>query len=377
MEYYRTWAQINLDHIRHNLNLIRKLAGEEKIAAVVKANAYGHGAREVARAVEDGCDFFAAACAEEAMELKEAGIRKPVLILGYTPPCQYGKLIAGEIRPTIYSVEDAALFNREAERQNRTADIFISVDTGMTRIGFPDSEDGAERIGRIRAMEQLRIEGISSHLASADEEDPASSLCQFRRFESFLSLLKKRDPSFEIPIKTVCNSAGAMAFSPRYGMIRPGIALYGLYPSDSMVRIGLLPALELKTHIIQITEADKGCGVSYGHTYITDKKTKIATLSAGYADGVPRLLSNRGRVIINGQYAPIVGRVCMDLMMVDLTGIRARVGDTATVIGRDGEKSIPAEEVASLAQTIPYEIVCGISARVKRSYILNGKVMTP
>ncbi len=371
-DYLRCWAEISLSAIGHNIEEVRKrLAPGVRLLAVIKADAYGHGAVRVGKYLEDRVNYFAVATLEEAVELRENGIRLPILILGYTSPSQYEDLVAFDITQTIYSRETAELLDREAANQGKKAGIHIALDTGMTRIGFQVTEEDADVIAAIGRLPHLKMEGLFTHFACADQKDKTYCSGQLEKFNRMVRMLEER--KVEIPLKHVCNSAGIMEFDDfRYDMVRSGIVTYGMYPSEEVrkERLDLIPALEWKSRVIHVKEVGNGLGVSYGATYVTHEgRTRIATVSAGYADGYPRALSSKGRVLIHGQYAPILGRVCMDQFMVDVSGIPdVRVEDVVTLVGRDGENSISIEEIADPAARFNYEMACGISRRVTRVY---------
>lgn len=371
-DYLRCWAEISLSAIGHNIEEVRKrLAPGVRLLAVIKADAYGHGAVRVGKYLEDRVDYFAVATLEEALELRENGIRLPILILGYTSPSQYEDLVAFDITQTIYSRETAELLDREAANQGKKAGIHIALDTGMTRIGFQVTEEDADVIAAIGRLPHLKMEGLFTHFACADQKDKTYCSGQLEKFNRMVRMLEERE--VEIPLKHVCNSAGIMEFDDfRYDMVRSGIVTYGMYPSEEVrkERLDLIPALEWKSRVIHVKEVGNGLGVSYGATYVTHEgRTRIATVSAGYADGYPRALSSKGRVLIHGQYAPILGRVCMDQFMVDVSRIPdVRVEDVVTLVGRDGENSISIEEIADPAARFNYEMACGISRRVTRVY---------
>ncbi len=369
--YYRCWAEVSLPAIRHNLMEAKKrLDPAVKTLAVIKADAYGHGAVRVGKYIEDISDFFAVATAKEAEELRTAGIRIPILILGYTSAEESAELVRLDIRPAVYSVAMAEALDLEAGKQRKKAGIHIALDTGMTRIGYPPTEGAADEIARISRLPNIEIEGIFSHFSCADMTDKAYTSMQAEAFERMLEMLGKR--GVRIPVRHICNSAGIMDFADyRYDMVRAGIILYGIYPSEEVIKenLDLQPALSWKARVVHVKEVGPGTSVGYGASWTADKKTKIATVSAGYADGYPRALSNRGRVLIRGQYAPIIGRVCMDLFMVDVSEIPdVRTEDVVTLIGRDGDGHIPVEEVADPAGRFNYEMLCNISARVPRVY---------
>ena len=375
MKYERCYAVISLPAIYSNLQHVRALAGEDSsLVTVVKANGYGHGSVEIAKYTEDITDCFAVAVLSEAIELREAGIRKPILILGYTSPSLYEDLISYDVMTALYNEEEARILSETAVRAGKTAVIHIAVDTGMTRIGFRCNEESAETIKRISGLPGIAIKGMFTHLSCADMEAEWAeeyTKKQLDEFDSLIRMLKERN--VEIPFRHAFNSAKTMSFEQRgYQGVRSGIVTYGLYPSDEVDKNVLLlkPALSWYAHVIHIADTEPGRGVSYGATYHTKKEcTRIATVSAGYADGYPRALSGKGRVLIRGQYAPIIGRVCMDQFMVDVSDIEGvQVEDTVTLIGRDGENEITADEIAVLDQTINYEVTCRISPRVHRIY---------
>ncbi len=372
--YFRVRAEVSLPAVQHNLAEVRrKINPATKLLAVVKADAYGHGAVPVVEAIEEKnlADYYGVAIIEEAVKLREAGVKKPILILGYTDQEQYELLVSYDITQTIFQYEMAEALSREALRQGRRARIHIKLDTGMTRIGFTDSAESIEEIKRIASLDNIDVEGIFSHFACADETDKTSAKKQLSRYRNFVDLLEKEE--LFIPIRHIANSAGIIELPETYfNMVRCGIATYGIYPSDEVnqAEVKLIPAMEIKSHIIFVKEVEPGVGVSYGSTYITGKKTKIATIPVGYADGYSRNLSNCGKVIIHGQLAPIIGRICMDQFMVDVTGIGdVRQGDTVTLLGRDGDALISAEELSAWSHSFAYELVCTVGTRIPREYL--------
>ncbi len=370
-QYLRTYAEVDLEAIAHNIEEIRKKVGKEvMIAAVIKADGYGHGSIPVAKRLEKDVDFFCVAAIEEAIELREHGFDLPILILGYTSPSQYEDVVKYQIAQTIYDYETAEQLNIIAETMGQKAKVHIALDTGMNRIGFYWNEHSLEDIEAISKMEHIELEGCFSHFSCADMADKDFSKMQMKVYDDFLDAFEKR--GIVIPIKHLCNSAGIMEFdSHRFNMVRSGIITYGLYPSDEVDKtaLQLQPALQWKTHVIHVKTVGAGAAVSYGATYVTDGPTRIATISIGYADGYPRALSNKGRVLIHGQSAPIIGRVCMDQLMVNVTHIpNVKVEDVVTLVGRDGNAYISVEEVAELSDSFNYEFVCDISKRVPRIY---------
>ncbi len=372
--YYRVQANVNLDAIRHNLLEVRKkLDQDTKLMVIIKADAYGHGAVPLAKAIGDSgkIDYYGVAIIEEAVELREAGINKPILVLGYTPKEQYNLVVANDVAQTVFQFDMAKALSEEAKRQGKIAKIHIKIDTGMTRIGYTDTYDSVNEIKRIIALDHIEVEGLFSHFACADETDKTSTQKQLERYINFIKILEQED--IHIPVKHIANSAGIIEFPKAYfNMVRCGIATYGIYPSDMVNReeIILTPAMEIKTHVIFVKEVESGVGVSYGSTYVTDKKTKIATIPVGYADGYSRNLSNQGKVIIHGQYAPILGRICMDQFMVDVTEIKdVKQGDIVTLLGKDGDACISAEELAEWSHSFAYELVCTVGKRIPRVHL--------
>lgn len=371
--YYRVQAKVHLNAIRHNLLEIRgKIDQAAKLMVIIKADAYGHGAVPLAKAIGESSlvDAYGVAIIEEAIELREAGISKPLLILGYTPKEQYDLVVAYNVAQTIFQYEMAEALSKEAVKQNKTARIHIKVDTGMSRIGFTDTRESIQHIKKIAELPNIEIEGLFSHFARADEEDRKTTEAQLARYRSFVKDLEKEN--IHIPIKHIANSAGIIEFpEASYNMVRCGIATYGIYPSDMVhkERVELIPAMEIKTHVIYVKDVEAGVGISYGATYITDRKRRIATIPVGYADGYSRNLSNCGKVIIHGQYAPVVGRICMDQFMVDVTDISdVKQGDTVTLLGRDADAYISAEELAEWSHSFAYELVCTVGKRIPRVY---------
>ena len=370
--YLRTWCEVDLRAIRQNMINIRKKAGQgPKVMAVIKADGYGHGAAEIGQYIYDEADYFGVATIEEAVELREAGIDKPILVLGYTSPSLYGQNLKYDVEQTVYTMEAAEKMSEEAVKSGRTARIHIALDTGMTRIGVSPDEKGLAFVQAVQRLPGISVVGLFSHLSCADMADKTYTREQLARFDFFVELLEKNHIS--IPVKHVCNSAGIMEFDDhRYDMVRAGISLYGLYPSEEVRKeaLELAPAMEWKTHVVNIMEPEMNRGISYGATYVTDHPCRIATISIGYADGYPRSLSNKGWVLIHGKKAPIVGRVCMDQTMVDITDIPdVKMEDVVTLIGRDGEERISVEDMADLSGSFNYEFVCDVGQRVKRIYL--------
>ncbi|MCM1495045.1 MAG: alanine racemase [Bacteroides sp.] len=376
LPYYSLQAEVDLDAIRHNIiEMKQQLQTGTKLLAVIKADAYGHGAVAVAKALEAQADYYGVAHVSEAEELREYGIQKPILILGYSAPEEFPDLIRKDITVTIFRLEDARRLSQLAEKMNRTVKIHIKVDTGMNRIGFPCSQEAIEAIREIVTLPGLEAEGIFTHFAKADEKDKSSVEQQLAKFRHMLGALEEEGITFSL--RHAANSAAIIELGTLgLDMVRSGISTYGLYPSPEVDRtaVELIPAMSLRSHVIHIKTVPAGEGIGYGWTYRTEKETRIATIPVGYADGYPRALSNQGRVLIHGMEAPVVGRVCMDQMMVDVTGIpQMAVGDVVTLFGRDGEAFLPVEELAAASSSFHYEFLCGISHRVPRVYRWKGR----
>ncbi len=366
--YWRTYARIDLDAIEKNFKTLKSALQEGgKTMAVVKANGYGHGALRVAKRLEDQCDYFAVACCEEALELRAGGIQKPILILSYSHPSQYKMLVQNDISLTLFNADEARLLSETALSLKTRAKVHIAVDTGMGRIGVTPDESGASIVEEIAALKGIFPEGIFSHYASADEKDKSDADRQTALFDSFLQRLEKKNIFF--PLKHICNSAASMEMEKKYDLCRLGIALYGIYPSEEVDRtkLKLIPAMEVISHVVHVKEVPKGFSLGYGHIYTADKPTRIATVAIGYADGFPRDMTEKGYVLIHGKKAPVVGKVCMDQIMVDINSIPdVKVGDEVTVLGKNGEEEISADTFGSLCHSFSYEVVCSFSSRVIR-----------
>ena len=369
--YLRAYAEVDLEAIGHNIAEVRRNVGDSvKICAVIKADAYGHGAVAVGRYLESAVEYFAVATVDEAIELREAGIRLPIIILSYVSPSRYDEVVKYGITQTVYSYETAELLAKAAAAQGRTAKVHVALDTGMSRIGFAVNEQSADEIRRISLLSVLELEGMFTHFSCADMYDKSYSRMQMERYDRMCDMLDDR--GVVIPIKHICNSAGIMEFdSHRFQMVRSGIITYGLYPSEEVDKsaLDLRPAMSFRSHVVNVHTAEAGTGVSYGATFVTDRPTRIATVSVGDADGYPRALSNKGRVLIHGQFAPVLGRVCMDQIMVDVSHIdNVQIEDIVTLFGRDGDNYIPVEEPADMSSSFNYEFVCSLSRRVTRVY---------
>ena len=376
MHYDNTQVVIDLDAIEKNIDAVREKTGLP-IMAIIKADAYGHGAIQVARLLEHKCAFFGVSSMLEAMELRRAGLETPILILGYTPVAAYPTAIRQGIRPSIFHYEDALALSQAAQDAGLTDVPFhFALDTGMSRIGFQVTEEDADACERIAKLPNLEIEGIFSHFATADSADLTRAKRQAELFYRFDDMLRQR--GVEIPIRHLDNSAGIMNFDHPCEMVRSGIITYGLYPSDEVDpgALSLTPALSWKCRITHLKLLEAGREISYGGTYVTTHPTRVATIPVGYADGYRRSLSGKFYVLIRGKKAPILGRVCMDQLMVDVTDIPdVQLEDPVVLIGRSGNECITVEQIAAAADSFNYEFVCGISRRVPRIYMQGGRVV--
>ena len=378
MQYMRVYAPVDLDAIVFNLESMRKnIDRETGMLGVIKADAYGHGSVPVAAAIEDYVDGFAVATADEAMLLRRNGIQKMILILGVTHPSRYQELIENEIRPAIFTLAQAKPLSEAAANMKKTAKIHLALDTGMRRIGLEADESGADLAAAIGALPGIEVEGLFTHFSRADEMEKTSAMTQLDRYLHFTELLKAR--GLEIPIKHCSNSAGIIDLpQANLNCVRAGITMYGMYPSEEVQKdkVPLKPALGLKSFVTYVKELGPGEEISYGGTYVTERTMRIATVAVGYGDGYPRSLSNCGYVLIYGKRARILGRVCMDQLMVDVTDImEADVDTPVTLIGKDGDEEITMEHLAELCGGFHYEMVCDIGKRVPRVYYRGGKVV--
>lgn len=391
-EYSRVYATVNLDAIHSNVEHMKaNMEPQVKMMGVIKTDGYGHGAIPIAKELEplEYMYGFATATIEEAFILKQSGVKKPIVVLGHTFPYCYERMVQEEIRPTVFSydmVKQLALVNakwNEKEQKPhpgceiRRTKVHIKVDTGMSRIGICPDEEGIRFVKQVISLPEIEIEGIYTHLARADEEDKTSAKKQVEVFQQFISQIKEVT-GYDIPICHCSNSAGIIEIKEAgMNMVRAGIALYGLWPLEKNDMITLTPAMEIKSQIIFMKEVKPGTEISYGGTFVTDRQTKIATIPVGYGDGYPRGLSNKGYVLIRGQKAPILGRVCMDQFMVDVTDIKeVKEGDAVTLLGKDGVESITMEELGEISGRFNYELACCIGKRVPRVYIKSGKVVS-
>jgi alanine racemase len=377
-EYYRVEADIDLDAIRSNIVTMKNCIPEgKKLLAVIKANAYGHGAIEVAKSLDDLCDYYGVACVDEALELRIAGVEKPILILGETDDSLFEKVVQQDITTTIFTLEQAKSLSEKAGALGKRAKLHIKLDTGMNRIGFPCNQVSEAAIAEIAKLPNLDMEGIFTHYFKADCVDKSSAMEQLAKYTDMLNRLEQRGITFAI--RHISNSAGIMEMpNDTYDMVRSGISTYGLYPSEEMDKEAcvLHPAMTFKSHITHVKTVKAGETVGYGATYTLPCDKRIATVGVGYADGYARALSNQGRMLVKGQFAPIVGRVCMDQTMIDVSEIPdVAVGDEVVLFGAQGENVLPVEEVADMSASFNYEFVCDINRRVPRIFYEQGKVI--
>jgi len=369
--YRPTWAEINLDHLAYNiLQIKRKLPPKTKVMPCVKADAYGHGLVPVARKlVSCNVDYLSVASIDEAIQLRKANIDLPILVLGMILKKDIAPLFKYNITQTVCTEELAIALNNMAKAQRRNINIHIKIDTGMGRIGVLHHE-ALKFIKKTHKLKHVNIEGIFTHLACADV-NRSFTLYQIDIFERLISELQSL--GIQIPLIHVANSIGIISYKEsHFNMVRPGLVMYGLYPQEGL-DIKLKPVLSLKARVVYVKKVPRGWGISYGHTYITERDSTIVTLPIGYGDGYPRSLSNIAPVIIKGKLLKVSGRVCMDQAMVDVGKLSVKVGDEVTLIGAQGRVRITTEELAQLSGTIPYEIVCGIGSRVSRMYITGWK----
>jgi len=377
---FRAWAEINLDCISSNVAEIQKAVGPHtEIMAVVKADAYGHGVMETVQTLLDaGISRLAVSMLDEALQLRKIGIEAPILVLGHSNPARAEEIIAHSITQTVYSYDIAHALSKASERIGLPANIHIKIDTGMSRIGLPAGYAAVKDIVAISRLPGIVIEGVFTHFSSADEMSTDFTHQQFEQFESILDELGRI--GVYIPLRHASNSAGIMAHPYAHlDLVRAGIILYGILPSSYINRPDLFfqPAMSLKAYIIHVKQIQKGAAVSYGRKWIAERDSLIATLPVGYADGYSRHFTNCARVLVNGQFAPIVGTVCMDQCMVDITDVQGDVhtGDEVVLIGKQGDNLITVEELAILADTIPYEIICLIGKRIPRVYLRDGEIV--
>lgn len=374
----RVYTKVNLDNIQKNMQAVREKFGDDMIImGIVKANAYGHGAVKVAKAlVEYGAGMLGVAAIDEAVELRENGIDAPILILGQIFCQDYAAAIENDVTCTVVDIVTAQGISQKAKELGKIAKVHIKIDTGMGRIGFQPDIDGEMQIKSVFELENLSVDGAFTHFACADFEDKTSANAQKEKFLNFTDKLISE--GYKFPIRHMYNSASAMELTGYAGeMVRCGIMLYGLYPSDEMNKdYKLYPALEFKSSVSFVKSVKKGFTVSYGSTYVAEKDMKIATVPAGYGDGYPRYLSNKGEVLIRGTRCKILGRVCMDQFMVDVSHLPdVQIADEVTLVGTDGNETITVEDVSDMESRFNYEFCCLITPRVPRIYIKDGKVI--
>lgn len=377
--YTRVFATVNLDAVVSNMKSMKEsLPASTAIMGVVKADGYGHGSVPVAKAIAPYVEGYAVATIDEAILLRRHGIGKMIMILGITHESYYEDLLLYDIHPTVFRLEEAEKLSETAVKRGRQASVHLALDTGMNRIGMSPTQESADLVYTMSCLPGIRLEGLFTHFARADELDKTAYEAQFQAYEAFSHKLLSR--GITIPIRHCSNSAGIVEglASNELDMVRAGISIYGLYPSGevSRERVKLLPAMELKSFISCIKTIEPGAAVSYGGTFVAKNTMKVATIPTGYGDGYPRGLSNKGSVLIHGQRARILGRVCMDQFMVDVTDIpEAEENDQVTLIGKDMRERITVEELADLSEGFHYEILCGIGKRVPRVYLRHGSVV--
>lgn len=378
-DYKRAYEDVNLDVIKNNVDIIMKRTKPgTKALIVVKADAYGHGDVPVARALESRADYFAVATGPEAINLRENGITKPILILGFVAYEEYEDLINNDVDLVIFDKESADALSEAAKKIGKTAKCHVKVDTGMRRIGVEPVKESVEIVKYIKDLDNVDTHGIFTHFFAADSVDKSRAQKQYKLFTGFIDMCKDEGVTFDIC--HCANSAAAMDMpETNMDMVRIGISMYGLDPSEEVpvAEAGLAPAMSLKCRISMVKTIHKGDSVGYGGVYVADEDRKIATLSIGYADGYPRSLSNKGYVLINGKKANIVGNICMDQLMVDCTDIEdVKRGDIVTMIGTDGDESIRVEDLSAISGRFNYEFVCGITKRIPRNYYENGNYIS-
>lgn len=372
------WAEVDLDRLAHNMREIRKAAKSKDIIAVIKADGYGHGALDIAPVLlENGATRIAVAVLNEAVELRRGGLECPIMILGFTPPSLIDLILRYDIEQTVYSYELAQELSVLAQKKNKIAKIHIAVDTGMGRIGFIPNEESVEEVYKISKLPNIVIEGLFSHFSAADEKNKEYTSMQFTKYNWFYDRLKEK--GININIRHIANSAAIIDLpETHFEAVRPGIILYGYYPSNEVYKekIDLKPVMSLKTNIVHIKKVPPGEYISYGRKFQTSKESIIATLPVGYADGYTRLLFNKAKVIVNAKLVPVIGRICMDQCMIDVTEVEGvKVGDEVILMGEQNEIKFTADDIAELLGTINYEVTCMISKRVPRVYVRQGKVV--
>jgi len=379
--YQRVYAAVDLSAVRWNMErMYENLTPGTQMMGVIKTDGYGHGAVPIGRELETlpYVSGYATATAEEAFLLRRAGLKKPILILGYTFPYCYEEMIGQEIRPAVFRRDMLEALDGCAGKLGKKAMVHVKVDTGMSRIGIRPDEEGFAFMEWALGLQHVIVEGIFTHFARADEADKGAARAQLSKFLAFLEEVKRRTGR-EIPIRHCSNSAGILTLpEANLSMVRAGITLYGLSPSGEVTKdfLSLRPVLSLKSHLVYVKEVEAGTPVSYGGTYVTAGRTRIATVPVGYGDGYPRSLSNKGYVLIRGKRAHILGRVCMDQFMVDVSDIpEAKEGDEATLIGTDGAEEITMEILGDLSGRFNYELACDLGKRIPRVYMKEGEIV--
>ena len=373
------WAEVDLDAIAYNVQNIKRIIGNKEIIAVVKADGYGHGAIDIVPTLlENGVNKLAVAVITEAIELRNHNINAPIMILGHTGLTYAEDVIKYDIEQTVYDLEYAKELSKIAQNHNKKAKIHIALDTGMGRIGFMPNEESLKEVKEIFELEGISIEGIFTHFSTSDETNKDYTFKQLMKFQDFNERLK--EIGVNIPLKH-CSNSGAIIDLPETYLdaVRAGIIIYGYYPSEEVnkEKLPLRPALTLKTKVVHIKELDKDNYISYGRTFKTKRKSIIATLPIGYADGYSRLLSGKVKVIINGKFAKVVGRICMDQCMVDVTDIEdVKIGDEVILLGQEGNLRFNADDIAEILGTINYEVICMLRQRIPRVYVRGGKVVS-
>lgn len=368
------WVEINLNNILRNYDELREKAVNSQIIACIKADAYGHGAVKIAwELVKSGVDMLGVATLEEVVQLRSAGISKPIVLLGTTPRGNVKDIMDLNVIPVVTTLEDAKLYSLMIEKfsyRKFEYDIFIALETGMGRLGFTNNEKSLSEINEISNLSGIKIKGLFTHFATADEKDRSYSLEQIRKFNEFQNDLA--EAGIHIPYRTMANSAGIINYpQSHYNAVRPGVSLYGMYPGPEVDRskINLEPSMSVKANIVYIKALEKDSGISYGKRFSTEKNSIIGTLPLGYADGLPRVLSGKGRVIVNGEFAPIIGSICMDQCMIDLTEIPVvKEYDEVVIMGKQGDKEITVDEIGEKSHTINYEVTCRFGQRLPKVY---------
>lgn len=382
MDKYQSYIEIDLNRLENNFKEIKKISGKAKVGAVLKANGYGLGAVTLSKELEKlGIDYICVSSLNEAMELRAEYIYKPILVLGYVKEDMFDILVQNRIDATIYNFDQCYKLNEAAKKLNTVVDIHVKIDTGMGRIGFliddENMDNTIEDIIKIHNLSNVNLKGIFTHLSDADGYEKGFTKGQYDKFNKIINILKDND--VEIPIKHIANDAGSIVFDYNMDMVRMGIGLYGYYSAPIVRRASSINIEEIAsffTTVSNVKYLDRDETIGYNRTFITEKKTKIATIAIGYADGYPYSLSNKGYVLINGKKAKILGKVCMDQTMVDISDIDdVQIGDSVLLYGHDKENYLPIYDVADKANTIIYDLICRLSMRVPRIYIRDGEVV--